>query len=133
VIDYLESGTEKTHFHVDARHLLVGHVGPVVWMWMILAVCGTTALVVHAIWMYVGPLHWLCMRCGCMWDNCTGCAFYVDVCGTTALVVHAVWMYVGPLHWLCMLCGCMWDHYTGCACYVDVCGTTALVVHAMWM
>ena len=59
-------------------------------------VYGTTALVVHGMWMYVGLLHWLCMVCGCMWDSCIGSTgtCYVDVYGTVALVVHAVWMYV---------------------------------------
>jgi hypothetical protein len=145
VIDYLESATEKTHLHVDARHLLVVHLGPVFWMWMVQAVCGTTAHVVHAMWMYVGPLLILCMLCGCMWDHCTCCACCVDVCGTTALVVraiwmyvrplhmwymlvdvcvnialvHAMWMYVGPLHMLYMLCGCLWDHCICCIWYVE--------------
>jgi len=43
-------------------------------------VCGSTALVVRAIWMYVG---------------------------LSALVVHAMWMYVGLQHWLYMLYGYM--------------------------
>jgi len=80
VIDYLESETEGTHLHVDARHLLVGHVGPVLWMCMMWAVCGTSALVVHAMWMYVG---------------------------LSALIIHAMWMYVRLQHWLCMLYGYM--------------------------
>jgi hypothetical protein len=94
VIDYLERETERKHLHVDARHLLVGHVGPVLWMCMMWAVCGTSALVVHGIWMYVGLLNWLCMLCGCMWDFCIDCTCYVDVCGTSALIVHAMWMFV---------------------------------------
>jgi hypothetical protein len=97
VIDYLESETERTHLHVDARHLLVGHVGPLLWMCMLWAVCGTSALVVHGMWMYV------------------------DVCGTTELVEHAVWMYVTSaliVHAMWF----MWDYCIGFACYVDVCG-----------
>jgi hypothetical protein len=70
-------------------------------------VCGTTALVVHIMWMYVGLLHWLCM--------------------------HAMWAHVLLLHWLYMLCVLMWDNCIGFACYVDVCGATAHVVCAMWM
>ena len=116
VINYLESETERTHLHVDARLLLVGHVGPVLWMCMMWAVCGTSAHVVHSMWGY-------CIGFTCYMDVCgtfcIGCACYVDVCGTTALNVHALWIYVLLMHWLYMLYG--------------LCGTIALVVHAMWM
>jgi len=94
VIDYFESYTERIHLHVDARHLLVGHVGPVLWMCMMWALCRTCTVY-------------------------SGCTFYVDVCRTTtlvlhamwmyvglfALVVHAMWMYVGLWHWLYILYG----------------------------
>jgi len=113
--------------------MLVGHVGPVLWLCMMWAICGTSALVVHSVWMYLGPPHWFYMLCGCVWvycigctcymdvcgTFCIGCTCYVDVCGTTALVVHAIWIYVLLMHWLYMLCG--------------LCRTTALFVHAMCM
>lgn len=121
VIDYLESETERTHLHVDARHVLVGHVGPVLWMCMMWAVCRTSALVVHSVWMYVG-LPALVVRA--IW-------MYV---GLSALVIRALWMYVGLQHWLCT---CYMDiyvllmHWLYMLC--GLCGTTALFLHAMCM
>jgi hypothetical protein len=78
--------------------------------------CGATALVLHAMWIYVGLLHCYMDVCGTF---CIGCTCYVDICATNALAVHAMWF--------------MWDYCIRCACYVDVCGATAHVVHARWM
>lgn len=71
---------------------------------------------------------------GCMWDFCTGCAFYVDVCGTTALVLHAMWIYVGLLHCYMDVCGWIYVllmHWLYMLC--GLCWTAALVVHAVWI
>ena len=118
VVDYLESETERTHLHVDARHLLVGHV-----------CCG-------CVWcgLYVGLLHWLCILCGCMWDYCIGFTCYVDICGTTALLYGCMWMDICAANALAV--HAMWfmlDCCIGCACCLYICGSTAHVVHARWM
>lgn len=82
-------------------------------------VCGTTALVLFAIWMYVGlyvlVVHAMWMYVGLQhWFTCC-----IDICATNALAAHAIWF--------------LWDYSIGCACYVDVCGATAHIVHARWM
>jgi len=69
-------------------------------------ICGTNALAVHAIWIYMLLMHWLYMLCGLCGTTALVVHAYVDVCGAISHIVHARWMHMGPLHWLYVMWEC---------------------------